>query len=68
MKTLDTPITKGGAVIWRTVVKDGKRYTLQVYVRPSELERLVAEQIDEHENGTSECDAGPLSITLTRQL
>ena len=65
---LDERIPRGGAAIWRTVTKGGKRYTLQVYIRPGELERLVAHQIDEHGHDHHiECDSGPLSISLTRQ-
>lgn len=66
MKTLDERIPVGGVVLWQTVTKGGKRFNLQVRIRPHELERLVAERVDGVECN-AEFDEGPISLNITRQ-
>jgi hypothetical protein len=64
---LDKRIGRGGCALWTTVEKDGKRWTVQAFILPDTLERMIASSIEENLENHVFVE-GALSIGLTRQL
>ncbi|SIO37080.1 hypothetical protein SAMN05444166_4164 [Singulisphaera sp. GP187] len=71
---LSTPLSRHhrqGPVVWQTVEKNGRKYTLQVYIDQHSLNEKVAEVIDGMEEfcaSVRSLKTPELKIDITRML